>query len=142
MSRCESIEHPGTAFNDGRRYFVELLDGSTGTFDAKSLKKYNSRRKPSWEQQDPEPNQREIRELPAEVVPEEQVHREEQPPTQLRQTEIRDMEEVEMDQVPDIQMEVEHPAPRVTAPAKPPAKPRGTALMDCLLYTSPSPRDS
>ena len=31
-----------------------------------------------------------------------------------------------MDQVPDIQMEVEHPAPKVTAPAKP----RGTAMMD------------
>ena len=37
-----------------------------------------------------------------------------------------------MDQVPDIQMEVEPPAPRVTAPEKPPTarKPRGTALMD------------
>ena len=49
-------------------------------------------------------------------------------------TEIRNMEEVETDQMPDIQMEMEQPAPRTTAPAKPSAKPsakpRGTALMD------------
>ena len=40
MGRGEDIEHPGTAFNDteGRRYMVELLNGSIGTFDAKSLK--------------------------------------------------------------------------------------------------------
>ena len=62
--------------------------------------------------------------------------REEQAPRQPRQpmTEIRELEEVETDQTPDIQMETEQPAPRITAPAKPsakpPTKPRGTALMD------------
>ena len=35
-----------------------------------------------------------------------------------------------MDQGSDIQMEMEQPAPKITAPAKPSARPRGTALMD------------
>lgn len=80
-----------------------------------------------------------IREPTAKVTPEDQVHREEQPPRQPRQTEIRDMEEVEMDEVPDIQMEVEHPVPRVTAPANPPAKPRGTAMMDAPGWSNIDP---
>jgi len=120
---------------------VELTNGTVGTFDAKSLKRYNSRKKPSWERQDPEPQQkeiiqREIREPAAEAIPEQQTMREEQVPRQPRQpvTEIREMEEVETDQMPDIRMEPEEPAPRTTAPARQPAKPatkpRGTALMD------------
>ena len=41
MGRAEDIEHHGTAFDntEGRRYMVELTNGTVGTFDAKSLKR-------------------------------------------------------------------------------------------------------
>ena len=143
MGRAEEIQHPGTAFDDteARRYLVELTNGTLGTFDAKSMKHYNTKERPSWERQAPEPQQkeiiqREIREPPAEVIPEQQTVREELIPRQPRQpmTEIREMEEVEVDQIPDVHPEPEEPAHRTTAPArqpaKPAAKPRGTALMD------------
>ena len=85
--------------------------------------------------------QREFREPPAEVITEQQTLREEQAPRQSRQPVEEIMEEVEMDQVPDIQMEEEQPAPKVTAPAKPPAKPRGTAMMDAPGWSNVDPEN-
>ena len=46
-----------------------------------------------------------------------------------------------MDQGSDIQQEMEQPAPKIAAPAKPPAKPRGTALMDGQGWCGIDPED-
>lgn len=130
--RTPAIEHAGTALDntEGRRFLVEMLDGTTGNFDAKSLNLYSTRKKPSWEQQPTQPTQAEIRAPPMEQIQLDQRPPREYEPMATRQTEIRQMEEV--DQEPELQQEAEPPTREDTPARRIPAarKPRGTALMD------------
>ena len=105
MGSGTAIEHTGMALNDteGRKKFVELLDGSTNSFDAKSIKRYSSKKKPSWERQGTQSIQKEIRPPPVEQVPVEQMPVREHVPMARPsgQAEIRHTEEVEVEQEPD-----------------------------------------
>ena len=122
------MEHVGTSLNStkGRRFVAELEDRSINSFDAKSLKLYRSKKKPSWEPQEEEPGQKEMQQEAERQVPAARQTR--------QQTETSQTEEVELEVEPAQQQKEEPPAKPMREP--PVRRPAGTGSMDGPHYSN------